>query len=1099
MLTRLQVLVRGSRARRARDEQGSAMLLVVVIVLIGFLISAGISAASLASVKQTTNSRSQVQALAAAEAGRDTVAGYLKKPVPSCDVADMSGSIPGAGSWSVKMYYKIGANLVPDGYDAAGVPQGGGWSGSALCVDMAAADFDPGLYSVVLASTGTAPDGTKRLITSVYPFRVERPGDSIVAPNIGPFTLKGALGGTFDNPAHEGDLVVKGDFTCAKGGTEITFIDGDLYVLDGNARFGYPGCYVTGDVYVSGNATVDGEGAAGPATTQGIGRILSVGGTLKVGGNLDENHGMTVKKGITVGGDVTLRCGNDNSEGVNVGADLPAGSLALWAGGTITLAKGRPLLNCGPNADLINGNVRAVQGFGMGDTERGALDSSWKISGSLDANTTVDLKGANVTGRVRSGGPVVMDRSSTGPIVAVGAVTATGDGTVTGNVTSRSGNITLSTNVTQDVRGNGTIQVNNAATVTGNVSTTSTSTSPAAVTLLQGAKVNGTVTTPGAASATGDTGFLGLGDVPAMLGKAGVTTGADVTLNFADAGPISTRGKVTKTGKRTTISGDIVSSSTATTAVDLTDVAVTGGIWANRAVALSKVVVGTAAEPRSVSAGGNVSMVGSEVSGSVVTNGDFEGASDGAAVVGVPGLTIGGTVRAAGNVTVTETVAAPESIGNDTNPAIWAGGTVRLLRATEDSTVVYPDVATVKGEVRARNANGANVSVTIQRRWEITQRVWRASGGHVIEDCARAAELCVAGYRSPKINGEQNGLTVFGSPESQSQISSSITAPTGIPATPVTTELANQITTTLNGVTPVTAPTAENLPFVVAPSAAQLSTLADGVTVLDAGHWMDLSYTAVRDAALSDGYQTTFEGQPLTFSGADCTDGGLLGLGWSKAAQALGKVIKAGSSTGPAPKYLVDTTACTEPLNAKFAVALEINSDVVVLVKNFKNQLTSTIFGGTSGTAASPRNLFFIQPDSTPDNLPTCNNSTDAAPSNRNKNKRLDEQTDRVGFDFDSAYGDERVSTMYYTPCGFGGVITPSAASSRFYGQLFLGRQSSGIWNEFHCQPMQLGNPRALDLTCGEPMTASDVAGSGGSKVYTLESDTPLHQTEPSS
>src|SRR5690606_36545136 len=115
----------------------------------------------------------------------------------------------------------------------------------------------------------------------------------------------------------------------------------------------------------------------------GKGRLLWVGGSLRVKGALTEEKGMTVKDSVTAGGAVTLDASNvlcGPSTAVNIGANLPAGSVAIFEGGSIKLTREATL--CAPRGS-INGKVRSANSI--------TSDGRWDITGGVQASNSIRL------------------------------------------------------------------------------------------------------------------------------------------------------------------------------------------------------------------------------------------------------------------------------------------------------------------------------------------------------------------------------------------------------------------------------------------------------------------------------------------------------------------------------------------------------------------------------------------------------------------------------------------------------------------------------------------------------------------------------------
>lgn len=1167
MLNRLNGLL--ERRRRARDERGSTMVVVLTVVLVGVVLSTAIASSSMGSVRQTTHGRSNVQAFAAAEAGRDSMAAAISQVVPAC--ASASGSVD-AATWSATLHYVPGTSL-PSGttYAADGSPQPAAAWTTVTCGGLAAAG--PGDYMVVVASTGTAADGTSRVISAAYPFHVEPPDNSIVSTVQGPFSIGSSGTGSTGTPAWSGGpLVVNGppgqtNFVCGTPTAQPVTIEGDVYVLAGDAEFPGPGCRIKGDLYVQGNVRVRGYNSLG--LLFGGNRHLWVTGDIRVGGDFDQrNGGLTVGGGITAGGDINLseRESTWLSESFNqvkVGTAQGPGELALWSGGNVKLRywdQGALFSDGG----VVNGRIKAG---GAVDSTRGVDDETgsgyggnWRVTGSIAAGTAVTLKNtpsggiasggtvtatnsspvsgavtaggavslndAPVNGAVRTAGAVTatdstitgkvtslnqsvtLNNSGSGEIVAKGNVTTTGNRPITGPVTA-GGGATLTANVTGDVAVNGIVSVT-GATVTGSVSSAYAPTGGAEFsTTLTDATVTGTVRASS-------------GGVVVTRGSVGglITAGGRVAL----IGPLNTKGVAT-TGRIEasgggTLGGDITSSTTATgsPAVSVSGMTVGGSVRANRLVRVVTTTVNGHVE-----SGSDVQQTGGRIWGRVLANGSYTGNPSG-------GVRVEKSIIAGGSVTVQNDATNNATVVGDgsENPAIWAGGKITLLGSKEAMTSVRGKVT---GDLRSTSGAPA---ILVQRTWTVTGQL-QAAGSKTVPaldtDCGAEA-ICSEGQKTnvPRhLEGgcywnsagsaqDWSGDARFDTPEEcnaarggwwspaprdQSNVGNNYpcgllassrciwrgpgwveatyypaadtgpsAAPTGTRPTAPTTSVALPdvtvtIPTAIPGVTiPPTAP--------AGPTTDDIAVSEDGSVLLDAGHWLDLSYDQVKAAAIESGYT-----QAMTYSGTDCKRG-WGGITDSKAEREISNALAVSGK-----KYLVDTTACNDPLT-NFIAFSRINSDAVILVKNYEDGATGTV--NTNGTLANPRRVYVIQPDSQLDRNPTCNNSN--APGNTQPT----EQSGRNRFKFSSTYGTDKVHTMFYSPCGLGSP-TGTVNTSTFYGQVVAGASSSAEFTEFFCRPMKLGSRPLFNLTCDGPLTAADVDGSAGIKTYTLSS--PTVQTEP--
>lgn len=1058
--------------RRTSDERGAAMPVVVMVVAVGLMLSTAIATSAMGSVRQTTHGRSNVQAFAAAEAGRDQMAAYLSQTAPVCPSA--TGTVPGA-EWSAKLFVVPGTSL-PSGttYDADGAPQpSAAWS-EVNCAGLAATG--PGDYTVVIAATGVAAiDGTTRVLDAVYPFRIEPPDNSIVGTVQGPFSLGSSGTGASGTPAWSGGpLVVNGppgqvNFTCGTSTAQPTIVDGDVYVLTGDANFPGPGCRIKGDLYVEGNIKVSGRNSLGEEI--GGSRHLWVEGDVRVGRDIDQVWGgLTVGGSITAGRDINLN-GHEALKGtedkwsqVQVGKSQTASDLALWAGRNVNLtSREEDFWVCG-GARLgiwrgtVNGRVRAVGAvrtheyidtWSPGDNcKRNVGGGRWSVSGTVTAGTNVVLKDTPVGG-----------------VTAGGAVTATENSPISGTVTA-----------------GGAVQLTDSA-------------------------VSGAVRTASDVTATRST----------ISGKV-TALGGSVRLDESGSGEIAAKGNVVTSG-----AGTITGPVSAEGSINL-NMNVNGDVRANENVTLDKSSAGAGITVTgSVSALGNVHQTGGTVTGDVTANGHYQGTSS-------PGLVVGGRVVGQGattgwnagfGVVITDGPGGTR-IGTAgtaaTTPAIWSARKISLRKGKESTT----PLGTVHGAVRTSSTADGSPRIEVQRTWQVTGQLQSASNlatptnpettavvpeNNMASLCNTTMVVCVEGkavrtnydrkrtgcYREAD-PGHTNRRDEYTNPTDCENAPKGISRPCGllgcewwvdpneIKATDWPTATTGALVAPVGAVplaTAYAAPT--SIPGVTIPPTApngptndDIAVSADGTVLLDAGHWLDLSYDQVKAAAVESGYTTT-----MTFGGNDCKRG----WGGISDSRAEREIATALSETGK--KYLVDTTGCTDALT-NFIAFDRVNSDAVFLVKNYKEG--ASFSAGTNGTVLNPRRLYFIQPDSQMDREPTCNNNGAAG------NTQPSEQTGRAKFEFSFGSATDKIHTMIYSPCGLGS-STGATNTRPFYGQVLIGASSTVQYTEFHCRPMALGSRPLFNLTCGGPMTGADVDGTAGVKTYFL--GVPTVQTEP--
>ena len=106
---------------RARDERGAAMVIVSILVVLCASVALGVAAASMSGTLQTVGDRSRLQALAAAEAGRDALLAQIESAPTACPATrTASGSVGSAtyaatASWAATTTTVAGSTCTGDG------------------------------------------------------------------------------------------------------------------------------------------------------------------------------------------------------------------------------------------------------------------------------------------------------------------------------------------------------------------------------------------------------------------------------------------------------------------------------------------------------------------------------------------------------------------------------------------------------------------------------------------------------------------------------------------------------------------------------------------------------------------------------------------------------------------------------------------------------------------------------------------------------------------------------------------------------------------------------------------------------------------------
>lgn len=290
------------------NEHGIALPMVLVIFLVGFALVGAFLAAIFGSAQVSSQTRSTIQAQAAAEAG--LAAARVVLPASSAANTDFCSAFPTA-------QLKTTTNPA---YEVTGV------------CDNAAAPTQ-----ITLTSTGTAPDGSVAKVQAVFTVTGGGAGNTTVRQK--GFSLDSFSGGwpamniVSGDPASKITLTIpNGNYNCWDGRQ----LDGDIIVTSGTASIG-SNCKVTGNVIASGTVEVNGGQVGGNISTKGDVKLYSgrVAGSVNASGTIIVNNS-------TVGGSVRTG-GSGQSQVTGTPSGYPhviGGDFTL--AGTVSLPYGVP-------------------------------------------------------------------------------------------------------------------------------------------------------------------------------------------------------------------------------------------------------------------------------------------------------------------------------------------------------------------------------------------------------------------------------------------------------------------------------------------------------------------------------------------------------------------------------------------------------------------------------------------------------------------------------------------------------------------------------------------------------------------------------------
>jgi Tfp pilus assembly protein PilX len=257
------MLTRRDPAVRLRDDQGAALISVLIVALVLGLITVTLSAAVVNTTLSSVGVRGSLQSQAAADAGM-AAAVAAAKAGGVCTATVPAGTVPGSGG-------------------------GGRYTATIAC--------NAAKTTVTLTSVGTAND-TSTSVQTVYSLVAETREE--VDPSLTPVGLVLYEGSTMGqvtllaHGANEPQVVsVKGPFGCRLGIPGNLIVGGDVTSSDG--------CNVTGDIYAAGTITFNG----GATTVRGD--ILAAGtGVSKINSTIGSSTAGAPLSNVRVNGDLDL-------------------------------------------------------------------------------------------------------------------------------------------------------------------------------------------------------------------------------------------------------------------------------------------------------------------------------------------------------------------------------------------------------------------------------------------------------------------------------------------------------------------------------------------------------------------------------------------------------------------------------------------------------------------------------------------------------------------------------------------------------------------------------------------------------------------------
>lgn len=378
-------LIKTQLRRVHDDDRGVSLIVVVALMVFAFVAASIVGSSSIFIVGQTVEDTSRLQALAAAEAGRDyTVAALASSS--GCTSSTMTS--PGTPSFTTTIHP---TGTLTDSADGIAVG----------CPTTTTA-------YVIIRSTGTAPDGTTKTVDAAYawsPGASEETEGAIVSGGSASMNIS-----TINVIGADGDVLINsGNFDCNNTST----IGGDLIIRNGTLAMSNK-CQITGNVYVSGNATINNNAVGIGGSIYTLGNFsMTTGATI--GGNVEARGSLTINSGAKINGNVTgVGTSTASIDNATIGGSLfTAGAVRLGSKATI-------------KKDVVSSNTSTASDFYTGIVEGSVNVGGWfsqlaesTITGSVVAaksgSTSAVAPSTKIGGSLTLGGPI--STWSSGPTV----------------------------------------------------------------------------------------------------------------------------------------------------------------------------------------------------------------------------------------------------------------------------------------------------------------------------------------------------------------------------------------------------------------------------------------------------------------------------------------------------------------------------------------------------------------------------------------------------------------------------------------------------------------------------------------------------------
>ncbi|HEY3407260.1 MAG TPA: polymer-forming cytoskeletal protein [Propionicimonas sp.] len=437
--------------RGARDEQGSALVSVLVIMLVLTMFALSLAAIVTNTSSTLISGRSSLQARATADAGVAAALAAFKK-AQACTGTISSATAP--------VY-------------------------SATCTADAS--------TVTFTSTGSADDGRQAVVKAVYGYTTAQTYEANVGQLVvfSGTTMYAPNKVTSATTAPAKVIVAVGDLNCDSAMAANVVTEDDFYA--------HSGCAVSGWVKAKGDATLDAGSSVGQDLTTGgpaiLNSVSSVGGSLTSGGTATLYSGSSVGKdlssmgpayldsGSSVGGNLITASSADLKSNSSVGGDLSSASWASLDSGTSVggnlIATGSIDVDGTVKGNLVGGSdVTTWDNSGIAGSVTAAGTSRTWIHGTVGKSVTaagpVTIHyNSVVSGDVVSAGTSGLEVYGTvrGGLATAGTVLIDFSGSVGADITAAGTGVTsVYGRLTGDLKVKGTVYLDDRGTVSGTVS-----------------------------------------------------------------------------------------------------------------------------------------------------------------------------------------------------------------------------------------------------------------------------------------------------------------------------------------------------------------------------------------------------------------------------------------------------------------------------------------------------------------------------------------------------------------------------------------------------------------------------------------------------